>query len=70
MYHRSRLVYYVVNLLRGLVDWSGTRSISSRVDIVFRLGCLFLRIGVLANDVNGMYHPWEEAKDEEEEVDE
>jgi len=43
---------------------------SSRVDIVFRLGCSFLRIGVLTNDVNGMYHPWEEAKDEEEEVDE
>ena len=43
---------------------------SSRVDIVFRLGCLFLRIGIFADDVNGMYHPWEEAKYEEEEVDE
>ena len=43
---------------------------SSRVDIVFRLGRLCLRIGIFAYDVNRMYHPWEEAKYEEEEVDE
>jgi len=70
MYDRSRLLCGVVDFLRGLVDWSGTRSMSSRVDIVFRPGRLCLRIGIFANDINGMYHPWEEAKYEEEEVDE
>jgi hypothetical protein len=39
-------------------------------NIVFRLERFFFRIGVLANDINGMYDPWEPTEYKEQEVDE